>query len=203
MIVPTGNYSLSNESVIECAPYTEWNSNYKTQLAMGRSSIPKSLSIRRNSIQKEYSLLIRKYHEGLKYSLQINNKIKFGWKERHNTFKERLTIGASESSLFKDFDKWKSEEKQKRLSIAPSESIKIARIFVTEEVSLEVLLMLADEGPQSIEEICNAIPPKEKTIRVLFDLWEYDVISVNGDKVNITPRGHELVSKLRKKSQER
>ncbi len=200
MIVPTRNYPLSNKSVIGYAPYTEGNRNYESQLA-GRSPISKILSNRKNPIHKEY--MIRKYNEGLKYSLQINNIIKFGWKEKPTPFREHLLIGASESSLFKDFENWKLEEKPKKLSITSSESIKIARVITTKEGSLEVLLMLADEGQQSTEEICNFMPLKEKTINLLFDLWEYDVISVKGDKINITPRGHELISRLRKKSQER
>lgn len=187
------NYSLSE-------PYTELKSNYIAHLAIGRSSLPKNLSIRRDSIEKGYSLLIRKYHQDPEYSLQISNKIKFGWKERFPIFKEVSMIGATESSMLKEFDKWKSEEKHKKLSITPAESIQIARIFVTEEASLEVLFMLADEGTQSIEELCNTITPKDETVRVLFDLWEHDIISVKGDKVTITPRGHELVSKLLKNS---
>jgi hypothetical protein len=187
------NYSLSE-------PYTELKSNYNAHLTIGRNSLPKNVSIGRDSIEKGYSLLTKKYHQP-KYSLQICNNIKFGWKERFPIFKEVSMIGATESSMLKEFDKWKSEEKHKKLSITPAESIQISRIFVTEEASLEVLFMLADEGTQSIEELCNTIPPKEETVRVLFDLWEYDIISMKGDKVSITPRGNELVTKLLKKSQ--
>lgn len=187
------NYSLSE-------PYNELKRNYISYLAIGGSSLIKNTSIRRDSIEKGYGLLIRKYHQDPKYSLQINNKIEFGWKERFPIFKDLSMIGAKESSMLKEFDKWKSEEKHKKLSITPAESIQIARIFVTEEASLEVLLMLTDEGTQSIGELCNTIPPKDETVKVLFDLWEHDLISVKGDKVTITPRGHELVSKLLKNS---
>lgn len=188
------NYFLSE-------PYTELKINYNAHLAIGGSSLPKSLSIGRDSIEKGYSLLIRKYHQDLKYSFQSSNKIKFGWKERFPTCTEVSMIGTTESSMLKEFDKWKAEGMHKLL-FTPAESLKIARIFITEESSLEMLLMLADIGSQSIEELCNAFPPKDKIIKVLFDLWEYDVISVKENTVNITHRGNELVSKLLKKSQE-
>lgn len=180
-------------------PRNMLNSHYNAHLAIGRSSVPKSLSI--DSIEKGYNLLIGKYHKDIKYSLQINNKIKCDWKERFTTCNELSIIGTKESSIFKDFDKWKAEGKHKLL-FTPEESLKIARIFITDESSLEMLLMLADIGSKSIEELCNAFYPKETTIKVLFNLWEYDVISVKENRVNITHRGNELVSKLIKKSQE-
>lgn len=187
------NYSLSE-------PYAELKSNYIAHLARGGNLLPKNVSIRRDPIEKGYSPLMRKYRQESKYSLQISNKINFGWKERFPIIREISIIEATESSMLKEFDKWKSEEKYKKLSITPAESIQIARIFVTEEASLEVLFMLADEGTQSIEELCNTIPPKDETVRVLFDLWGHDIISVKGEKVTITPRGHELVLKLLKNS---
>ena len=193
MIGVAGKYFLSES-------YSELNSNYNAHLAKG-CSLPKSLSIRRDSIAKGYSLLVKKYPRDLRYSLQIRNKIKFDWKERFSTCNEVSMIGTTELSMLKEFDKWKTEGKHKLL-FTPAESLKIARVFITEESSLEILLMLSDMGSQSTEELCNAFSPKDKTIKVLFDLWEYDLISVKENTVDITHRGDELVTKLRKKSQE-
>ena len=123
-------------------------------------------------------------------------------KKKYFSLKEHSPIREGES-LSESYDKWIKEGKPKELSFSPVESMQIARVFVTEETSLEILLMLADEGQKSIEILCNAILPKKKTIKVLFDLWEFELISLIENKVNITSRGSKLVFKLRKKSQYR
>lgn len=123
-------------------------------------------------------------------------------KKKYFSLKEHSPIREGES-LSESYDKWIKEGKPKELSFSPVESMQIARVFVTEETSLEILLMLADEGQKSIEILCNAIPSKKKTIKVLFDLWEFELISLIENKVNITSRGSKLVFKLRKKSQYR
>ena len=177
------NFYLNFESQIESAPYTACD-NYQKYSEIG--AYPKGLLIRKEPVRKKHIFSICKYPELLKASLQIGDKNKYGRKERFN-LKELQTIGALELSLNKDFDKWKTEGKHKLL-FTPAESLKIARIFITEESSLEMLLMLADIGSQSIEELCNAFPPKDKAIKVLLDLWECDVISVKENTVNITLR---------------
>ncbi len=197
------NSYLSFEYQIEHGLFAECYSKYQKHLdlEMGERSILKGLMIRKEAAEKKHISQICKYPELLKHSLQIGDKNKYGRKERLINLKIMQTVGAVELSLNRDFDKWKTEGKHKSLFTA-AESLKIARIFIAEESSLEMLLMLADIGSQSIEELGSAFPPKDKTIKVLFDLWEYDVISVKENTVNITHRGNELVSKLRKKSQE-
>ncbi|MDP3103364.1 MAG: hypothetical protein Q8M95_02005 [Candidatus Methanoperedens sp.] len=197
------NSYLSFESQKGHELFTARDSTYQKHLylEMGARSIFKGLMIRKEPAQKKHIFQICKYPELLKHSLQIGDKNKYGRKERFINLKELQTVRAAELSLNRDFDKWKTEGKHKSLFTA-AESLKIARIFIAEESSLEMLLMLADIGSQSIEELGNAFPPKDKTIKVLFDLWEYDVISVKENTVIITHRGNELVSKLRKKSQE-
>lgn len=161
----------------------------------------KGSKIRKEPVAKKHIFSNCKYSELLKYSLQIGDKNKYYRNERFINLKSLQTVGAIELSLNNDFDKWKSEGKPKLL-FTPAVSLKISSIFITEESSLEMLLMLADIGSQSIEELCNVFTPKDKAIKVMFDLREYDVISVKENTVNITHRGKELVSKLRKKSQE-
>lgn len=197
------NSDLNYESQMEGAPYTSWNSNYQKQLEFGGCSILKGSFIRKEPVKKKHNFSICKYPELPKHFLQIGDKNKFGRKEKLINLKMLQIVEAAELSLYNEFDTWKAEGKRKRLLFTPSKSLKIARIFITEESSLEILLMLADRGPQSIEELYNAFPTKDKTIGVLFDLWEYDVISVKENIVEITLRGNELVSKLRKKSQEK
>jgi len=196
------NSYLNYESQIERASYTAWNSNYQEPSELGGCSVLEGSFIRKEHFKKKHNFLICKYPELPMHFLQIGDKNKFGRTKRFINLKMLQTVGTTELSLYKDFDKWKAEGKHKKLLFTPSESLKIARIFITEESSLEILLMLADRGLQSIEELCNVFPDKDKTIKVLFDLWEYGVISVKENTVDITLRGNELISKLRNKSQE-
>lgn len=194
---------LSFDYQMEHRLFTERDSNYQKHLnlEMDARSIFKGLMLRKEPAEKKQIFQICKYPELLKYSLQISDKNKYGRKERFIDLKELQTVGSAESSLNRDFDKWKKEGKHKLL-FTPAESLKISRIFITEESSLEMLLMLADTESLSIEELCNTFLPKDKTIKILFNLWEYNLISVKENTVDITHRGNELVMKLRKKSQE-
>jgi len=194
------NLYLSFESKIEHGVFNAGDNKYHTHQEIGVRSIFKGSMIRKEPTGKKHIFSNCNYSGLLKYYLQIGDKNKYGREERFINLKEFETVGAIELSLIKDFDKWKAEGKHKLL-FTPAESLKISRIFITEESSLEMLLMLADTHSLSIEELCNAFPPKEKTIKVLFNLWEYDLISVKENTVDITYRGNELVMKLRRKSQ--
>lgn len=78
----------------------------------------------------------------------------------------------------------------------------LAELFIKEPSSLELILMLADEGPKTIEKISREIIYDTKITGLLDKLDEFKVISIENGWVNITDDGYWLVKKLREKIRE-
>lgn len=79
----------------------------------------------------------------------------------------------------------------------------LAELFIKEPPSLELLLMLADEGPKTVEKISREIIYDTKITGLLDKLDEFKVINIENGWVNITDDGYWLVKKLREKVRER
>jgi len=192
------NYSMCHTDDLECDSYFVLDNEYE----MEKSPINGFTSVLQATTKLRPNQSTSECYGNLQSFISATIGTNLIKKKKYFSLKEHSPIREGES-LSESYDKWIKEGKPKELSFSPVESMQIARVFVTEETSLEILLMLADEGQKSIEILCNAIPPKKKTIKVLFDLWEFELISLIENKVNITSRGSKLVFKLRKKSQYR
>ena len=73
---------------------------------------------------------------------------------------------------------------------------RLAELFIKEPSSLEILLMLSDEGPKTIEQI--EIIYDTKMTDLLDKLKLLQVIDIKNGLVNITSFGRYIVRKLRK-----
>ncbi len=78
---------------------------------------------------------------------------------------------------------------------------KIAEIFIKEPSSLEMLLMLADEGSKTVEQISEIIDDKA-TVNLLEELRQVDLIYIKDNLINITSLGQNIITKLRKKNEQ-
>lgn len=74
--------------------------------------------------------------------------------------------------------------------------INLAELFIKEPLSLEILLMLEDMGPITIEHISDEITNKAKITILLDRLKEFRTIDIKDSLVNITERGQYIVIKL-------
>ncbi len=80
--------------------------------------------------------------------------------------------------------------------------INLSRLFIEKELSLELLLMLEDVGPTTIDQISNIVGgvySNEYIKEMLDELKGFDVIDVKNNNVNLTDRGQTIVMKLRMK----
>lgn len=78
---------------------------------------------------------------------------------------------------------------------------KIAEIFIKEPSSLEMLLMLTDEGSKTVEQISEIINDKA-TVNLLDKLRQVDLIYIKDNLINITSHGQNIITKLRKKNEQ-
>jgi len=194
------NYSMCPIDDLECDSYLVLDNEYEIGQKMKKSPINEFTSVLQATTELRPNQSTSECYENLQSFINVTIGTNLIKKKKYFPLKEHSPIRVGES-LSESYNKWIKEGKPKELSFSPVESMQIAKVFVTEETSLEILLMLADEGPKTIEILCNVIPPKKKTIKVLFDLWEFELISLIDSKVNITSPGSKLVSKLRNKSQ--
>ena len=74
----------------------------------------------------------------------------------------------------------------------------IAELFIKEPSSLELLLMLTDEGPKTIEQVSDEVIYNTKITDLLDKLRQVNAIDIKDDLVYITSYGKCLVKKLRK-----
>ena len=77
--------------------------------------------------------------------------------------------------------------------------INLAELFIKEPSSLEFLLMIADEGNMTIEQISNEITGNLEIKEMLDKLKGFKVVDIKDDIVNITDRGQYIIMKLRAK----
>ena len=75
----------------------------------------------------------------------------------------------------------------------------LAEILIKEPSSLETLLILTDEGPKTVEQICKEIIYDTKTSDLLDKLKMLNVIDIKDNVVSITDCGQDIISKIRKK----
>lgn len=71
--------------------------------------------------------------------------------------------------------------------------------LLIKEPYLEVLLMLTDEGPKTVEQISKEIIYDANVTDLLDKLKEFDTIDIKDNLVNVTNYGQCLVIKMRKK----
>ncbi len=81
------------------------------------------------------------------------------------------------------------------------DNTKLAELFIKEQSSLEILLLLCDEGPMNLDQIVNE-KIDSKIIDLLNNLKKLDMVDIKGDLVSLTPYGNYLITKLRKKTTE-
>lgn len=79
----------------------------------------------------------------------------------------------------------------------------LAELIVKEPSSLEVMLMLTDEGPMTIEEISNKIIYDTKITDLLNKLKRFKVVGFINNCVYITSYGQHLVRKMRNNVKEK
>lgn len=79
----------------------------------------------------------------------------------------------------------------------------LAELLVKEPSSLEVMLMLTDEGPMTIDEISNEIMCNTKITDLLNKLKRFKVAGFINNLVYITSYGQYLVKKLRNNVKEK
>lgn len=73
----------------------------------------------------------------------------------------------------------------------------LAELLIKEPSSLEVMLMLTDEGPMTIEEISNKIIYDTKVTDLLNKLKIFKVVGFINNCVYVTSYGQYLVRKMR------
>jgi predicted transcriptional regulator len=73
----------------------------------------------------------------------------------------------------------------------------LSELMVKEPSSLEVMLMLTDKGPMTIEEISNEIIYDTKITDLLNKLKRFKVVGFINNLVYITSYGQYLVKKMR------
>lgn len=73
--------------------------------------------------------------------------------------------------------------------------VNLAELFIKEPLSLEVLLMLEDESPMTIEQI-SEMAGNAKITDILDELKGFKTIDIKDNLVNITDRGQCIVIKL-------
>lgn len=79
----------------------------------------------------------------------------------------------------------------------------LAELLIKEPSSLEVMLMLTDKGPMTIEEISNEIIYDTTVTDLLNKLKRFKVVGFINNLVYITSYGQYIVKKLRNKVKER
>jgi predicted transcriptional regulator len=79
----------------------------------------------------------------------------------------------------------------------------LAELLIKEPSSLEVMLMLTDKGPMTIEEISNEIIYGTMITDLLNKLKRVKVIGFINNLVYITSYGQYIIKKLRDKTKER
>lgn len=79
----------------------------------------------------------------------------------------------------------------------------LAELLIKDPSSLEVMLILTDEGPKTIEEISNEIIYDTVVTDLLNKLKRVKVVGFINDLVYITSYGQYIVKKLRDKTKER
>jgi predicted transcriptional regulator len=88
------------------------------------------------------------------------------------------------------------------MEIINSEFIsRIAELIIKEPSSLEIMLMLNDEGPKTVEEISVIYDTTIKDL--LSKLEQFKVICSDNDLLYITSHGRSIVKKLREKNMNR
>lgn len=79
----------------------------------------------------------------------------------------------------------------------------LAELIVKEPLSLEVMLMLTDKGPMTIEEIYNEIIYDTKITDLLNKLKRFKVVGFINNLIYITSYGQYLVKKMRNNVKEK
>jgi len=72
----------------------------------------------------------------------------------------------------------------------------LAELFIKEPSSLEILLMLSDEGPKTIEQISREIIYDTKTTDLLDKLKQFQMVDIKNGLVDIIDHGRYLVANL-------
>lgn len=92
------------------------------------------------------------------------------------------------------------EDKDNKEDINP-DTRGIAELFIKEQSSLEVILILTDEGPKSVKEISEEVIYDTKITDLLDKLIKFKVIDIKDDIVDITSYGKLIGEKLRNEVQ--
>lgn len=101
-------------------------------------------------------------------------------------------------------DMIKMEERDPRIkNIDPRLIEGLAELLIKEPSSLEVMLLLTDKGPKTIEEISNEIIYDTMVTDLLNKLKRVKVVGFINNLVYITSYGQYIVKKLRNKTKER
>ena len=79
----------------------------------------------------------------------------------------------------------------------------LAELLVKEPSSLEVMLMLTDEGPKTIEEISNEIIYDTTVTDLLNKLKRFKVVGFINNLIYITSYGQYIVKKMRNSVKEK
>lgn len=79
----------------------------------------------------------------------------------------------------------------------------LAELMVKKQSSLEIMLMLTDEGPMTIEEISNEIIYDTAITDLLNNLKRFKVVGFINNLVYITSYGQYLVKKMRNSVKEK
>jgi hypothetical protein len=74
--------------------------------------------------------------------------------------------------------------------------INLAELFIKEPFSLEILFMLEDKGPMTIEQISNEITGNVKITDLLDKFKGFKTIEIKDNIVNIIDRGQCIIIKL-------
>lgn len=78
----------------------------------------------------------------------------------------------------------------------------LAELFVKEPSSLEILLMLKDEGPKTVGQVSKDILYDTNVTDLLDKLKTFGMIDIKDNLIDITIRGRLLMSKMRKRLEE-
>jgi hypothetical protein len=114
---------------------------------------------------------------------QICNCIEF---ENHST---------AFDSIF-DWIKNNSEILKDRPFLSNEESIKIAELFLDQPISLEILLKLNLQGVKRIKQVTSEYKKQKKCVDVLFNMLEYDLISIADGNIKISVLGSKIAKRL-------
>ena len=79
----------------------------------------------------------------------------------------------------------------------------VARVLLTCTGALEIILMLADVGPTSTEDLVPAVVDDDTLIQAVAELRRCELVSLEGKTVTLTDRGRSAVAKLRKSSEKK